>query len=212
MPRARREERGAAQLIPGATLQGEQLRPQSRGVCKVDVFHVPELPAAPDPCPEDTGDMQPGRVTEFEVNLQKATADIPEHAGYIVIVRWYQHDGGNSEDQNYVTIGDTITITDAFNLEISDTQRVDIDGTVILREIGAVRTPAGDMNSCQTSVPAAGGSSSSLMATMPSKRMKPARPSSVWNGFSYSGAISTAKPSPVSSSSPSTTSARSSTS
>ena len=38
----------------------------------------------------------------------------------------------------------------------------------------SVRIPVGDMNSCQTSVPAAGGSSSSLMATMPSKRIVPA--------------------------------------
>jgi len=45
---------------------------------------------------------------------------------------------GNSEDQNYVTIGDTISVTDAFHPELSASQRVDIDGTVVLSEIGAV--------------------------------------------------------------------------
>ena len=45
---------------------------------------------------------------------------------------------GNAEDQNYVTIGDTISITDAFNTELNQTARVDIDGTVVLTEVGAV--------------------------------------------------------------------------
>jgi protein involved in polysaccharide export with SLBB domain len=45
---------------------------------------------------------------------------------------------GNAEDQNYVTIGDTVSITDAFHLELTASQRVDIDGTIILPEIGAV--------------------------------------------------------------------------
>jgi polysaccharide export outer membrane protein len=45
---------------------------------------------------------------------------------------------GNAEDQNYVTIGDTIQIKDAYHDELSQTQSVDIDGTVILPEIGAV--------------------------------------------------------------------------
>ncbi len=45
---------------------------------------------------------------------------------------------GNAEDQNYVTIGDTVSITDAFHQELNQTQRVDIDGTVVLPEIGAV--------------------------------------------------------------------------
>src|SRR4029079_11680108 len=43
----------------------------------------------------------------------------------------------------------------------------------------SVSTPAGAMNSCHTSVPDAGGSSSSLMATMPSKRMLPSAPAAV---------------------------------
>jgi protein involved in polysaccharide export with SLBB domain len=45
---------------------------------------------------------------------------------------------GNAEDQNYVTIGDTVSITDAFHLELTVAQPVDIDGTIILPEIGAV--------------------------------------------------------------------------
>jgi len=45
---------------------------------------------------------------------------------------------GNAEEQNYVTIGDTISIHDAYHVELNDTQRVDIDGTIVLPEIGAV--------------------------------------------------------------------------
>lgn len=45
---------------------------------------------------------------------------------------------GNAEDQNYITIGDTVQIKDAYHDELDQTQRVDIDGTVILPEIGAV--------------------------------------------------------------------------
>jgi protein involved in polysaccharide export with SLBB domain len=45
---------------------------------------------------------------------------------------------GNAEDQNYVTIGDTVSISDAYHPELTQTQRVDIDGTVVLPEIGAV--------------------------------------------------------------------------
>jgi protein involved in polysaccharide export with SLBB domain len=45
---------------------------------------------------------------------------------------------GNAEDQNYVTIGDTVSISDAFHPELSVSQPVEIDGTVILPEIGAV--------------------------------------------------------------------------
>ncbi len=45
---------------------------------------------------------------------------------------------GNAEDQNYVTIGDTISITDPFHQELGATVRVDVDGTVVLAEIGAV--------------------------------------------------------------------------
>ncbi len=45
---------------------------------------------------------------------------------------------GNAEDQNYVTIGDTIQISDAFNAEINQTVRIEVDGTVVLNEIGEV--------------------------------------------------------------------------
>jgi protein involved in polysaccharide export with SLBB domain len=45
---------------------------------------------------------------------------------------------GNAEEANYVTIGDQITITDLYHEELTVTQRVDIDGTVVLPEIGAV--------------------------------------------------------------------------
>ena len=46
---------------------------------------------------------------------------------------------GNAEEENYITIGDRITITDSFNVELEDlSRRVDIDGTVQLPELGAV--------------------------------------------------------------------------
>jgi len=45
---------------------------------------------------------------------------------------------GNAQEQNYVSIGDTVTFTDAFNIEVSGTQRVDVDGTIQLPEVGTV--------------------------------------------------------------------------
>lgn len=45
---------------------------------------------------------------------------------------------GNSEEANYVTIGDQISIQDAYHPELTVSQNVDIDGTVVLPEIGAV--------------------------------------------------------------------------
>lgn len=45
---------------------------------------------------------------------------------------------GNAEEQNYVTIGDTVSITDAYHRELTQSQRVDVDGTIVLPEIGAV--------------------------------------------------------------------------
>ena len=45
---------------------------------------------------------------------------------------------GNSQEQNYVSIGDTIRFQDTFNPEVSDTQVVDIDGTILLPEAGSV--------------------------------------------------------------------------
>lgn len=45
---------------------------------------------------------------------------------------------GNAEEQNYVTIGDVISITDAYQTELNVVETVDIDGTIVLPEIGAV--------------------------------------------------------------------------
>ena len=45
---------------------------------------------------------------------------------------------GNSEEQNYVTIGDSISIQDAYQEELTTVETVDIDGTIVLSEIGAV--------------------------------------------------------------------------
>jgi len=45
---------------------------------------------------------------------------------------------GNAQEQNYVSIGDTIRITDTFNDEIRGTFVVDIDGTILLPEVGAL--------------------------------------------------------------------------
>lgn len=45
---------------------------------------------------------------------------------------------GNVEDENYVTIGDQISIYDAYHAELRVTDSVDIDGTMILPELGAV--------------------------------------------------------------------------
>jgi protein involved in polysaccharide export with SLBB domain len=45
---------------------------------------------------------------------------------------------GNSEEQNYVTIGDSIMISDAFQTDLETLATVDIDGTIVLPPIGAV--------------------------------------------------------------------------
>ncbi len=45
---------------------------------------------------------------------------------------------GNAEEANYITIGDSMSITDLYHTELTITQTVDIDGTVVLPEIGAV--------------------------------------------------------------------------
>lgn len=46
---------------------------------------------------------------------------------------------GNAEEENYVTIGDTLGITDAYHdTELGLNTEVDIDGTVLLPELGAV--------------------------------------------------------------------------
>lgn len=45
---------------------------------------------------------------------------------------------GNSEEQNYVTIGDSILIADAYQPELDTVETVDIDGTIVLPAIGTV--------------------------------------------------------------------------
>lgn len=46
---------------------------------------------------------------------------------------------GNAEEENYITIGDTLDMTDANHpTELTVSAKVDVDGTVILPEIGAV--------------------------------------------------------------------------
>lgn len=46
---------------------------------------------------------------------------------------------GNAEEENYVTIGDTIAFVDVIRPdELSSTQKVDIDGTVLLPDLGVV--------------------------------------------------------------------------
>jgi len=45
---------------------------------------------------------------------------------------------GNAQEENYVSIGDTVTFTDAYNPEVSGAQIVDVDGTIQLPEVGTV--------------------------------------------------------------------------
>ena len=46
---------------------------------------------------------------------------------------------GNAQEQNYVSIGDTIQFVDTYNPdEVKGTQVVDIDGTILVPEVGAV--------------------------------------------------------------------------
>ena len=46
---------------------------------------------------------------------------------------------GNAEEENYVTIGDTVAFVDVIRPdELSSTQKVDIDGTVLLPDLGVV--------------------------------------------------------------------------
>lgn len=46
---------------------------------------------------------------------------------------------GNAEEENYITIGDTLVVTDTYQPEeLRANERVAIDGTVLLPEIGAV--------------------------------------------------------------------------
>ncbi len=45
---------------------------------------------------------------------------------------------GNAQEQNYVSIGDTIQFEDSYNEEVTGSQVVDIDGTILLPEVGSV--------------------------------------------------------------------------
>ena len=46
---------------------------------------------------------------------------------------------GNAEEENYATIGDTVVFLDQLHPdEVSGSQRVDIDGTILLPEVGTV--------------------------------------------------------------------------
>src|SRR5436190_12376163 len=45
---------------------------------------------------------------------------------------------GNAEEENWLALGDTLIISDAYNEELSLTTPVEIDGTVLLPELGAV--------------------------------------------------------------------------
>ena len=45
---------------------------------------------------------------------------------------------GKAQEQNYVSIGDTIQYLDTFNPEVKGTMVVDIDGTILMPEIGSV--------------------------------------------------------------------------
>jgi len=45
---------------------------------------------------------------------------------------------GNAEEENYLTLGDSLSFADAFHPELSGTARVELDGTITLPEVGAV--------------------------------------------------------------------------
>jgi protein involved in polysaccharide export with SLBB domain len=45
---------------------------------------------------------------------------------------------GNAEEENYVTIGDTVTFADSYHAELKGAEHVDIDGTIMTPEAGAV--------------------------------------------------------------------------
>jgi polysaccharide export outer membrane protein len=46
---------------------------------------------------------------------------------------------GNVEEENYATIGDTLSISDAYNKEeLTISKAIDIDGTILLPELGSV--------------------------------------------------------------------------
>lgn len=45
---------------------------------------------------------------------------------------------GNAQEQNYVSIGDTVAFADTYNPEVKGTERVDIDGTIFIDQLGSV--------------------------------------------------------------------------
>ncbi|QDU67426.1 polysaccharide biosynthesis/export family protein [Engelhardtia mirabilis] len=45
---------------------------------------------------------------------------------------------GNAEEENYVSLGDSFVWTDEYDPTLSGTGRVDIDGTIVLPQVGAV--------------------------------------------------------------------------
>lgn len=58
-----------------------------------------------DLCPGATGEITGEEVTEFEVNLGSVAADLPPD-GFHVEVQWYQHDGGDPDNENNVVQND----------------------------------------------------------------------------------------------------------
>ena len=53
---------------------------------------------------------------------------------------------GNAEEENWLAIGDTLGMTDSYNEELNLTSAVEIDGTVLLPELGAVLVAGGDVD------------------------------------------------------------------
>ena len=50
-----------------------------------------------------------------------------------------KHYTGNVEEENYATIGDTLSISDPYNSdELTLSKKIDIDGTILLPELGSV--------------------------------------------------------------------------
>lgn len=45
---------------------------------------------------------------------------------------------GNAEEENYLTLGDRVQYIDRYNPELAGIETVDIDGTIVLPEVGAV--------------------------------------------------------------------------
>jgi protein involved in polysaccharide export with SLBB domain len=79
--------------------------------------------------------LRPGRGRHgLRLDARQADAPEPEHAGVREPLL------GNAEEENWVAIGDSISITDSYHpSEIRGNVRVDIDGTVLLPEIGTVQ-------------------------------------------------------------------------